>query len=85
MLFLGALWFGFVPHNVTFAMGVIYAFSRPLRKSRKRASEGSKDGGRRPLVDVMLQQWLEGIPLDAPTHRNLSVALHHELSRTWDL
>jgi hypothetical protein len=49
------------------------------------ASVGGSAVGRRPrwaprhLSDAMLDQWLDGIPLDAPTHRDVPLALHMAL------
>ena len=36
---------------------------------------------RKSLVDLLISQWLSGIPLDAPTHRDISVAVQMALAK----
>lgn len=65
-----ALWCATVPHNATFGIWAVYLFARPLRKPTR------PKGAPRPrlsLPDALLHQWLDGIPLAAPTHRTVAV------------
>jgi hypothetical protein len=77
VLFLGAVWFALIPHNITFGMATLYAFARPIRKPK--VSKGMLS-----LFDAMLYQWLEGIPLEEPTHRSTSTAVQMALVKHRD-
>lgn len=84
-----------MPPRITFALFSVYAFTRPLRhKSHKQAPAGgagstgagsTQAGGitikRKSLVDLLISQWLSGIPLDAPTHRDMTVAVQMALAK----
>ena len=73
-LICGAVWLATVPLRVTFALGTIYVFARPIRKPLR------PTGARRALSDAVIDQWLDGIPLDdAPTHRSVAVAVQAAL------
>jgi hypothetical protein len=72
-----ALWFACVPNNYTFALGSLYAFSRPIRLPIRAPGQPR---GRRSMGDTLLDQWLDGIPLEgAPTHRDVAVAVQRTL------
>lgn len=71
-LLFSALWLALVPARYTFALASLYAFARPLRFS-------GKNKGRRALGDAFLHQWLDGIPLEHPTHRRIAVAVQISL------
>jgi hypothetical protein len=72
-----ALWLAWVPNNYTFALASLYAFARPIRMPPRAPGQPPP---RRSIGDTMLDQWLDGIPLeDAPTHRDIAVAVQKAL------
>jgi len=120
-----ALWLSVVPHRISFALWVIYIFTRRFRVQGFRGGNNDPDlraaaasphalpqprgsnGGPGPgvdgpgesgtrrhafassrrehrfqsLPDVLLDQWLWGIPLDSPTHRDLPLSMKLALAR----
>jgi len=72
-----AVWLAVIPNNCTFALASLYSFARPIRFPVRAPGQPP---GRRSMGDTLLDQWLDGIPLeDAPTHRNVAIAVQRAL------